>query len=114
MLGMNASTGRAMSGLAHIQQSIADILTTPIGSRLARRRYGSEVPELMDQPLNSATILRVYAATAYAVRLWEQRIELNDMQFEAGQAGAASLILSGTADGQFVQLAVSVRQGSAA
>lgn len=114
MLGMNASNGRSLSGLAHIQQSITDILTTPIGSRVARRRYGSEVPELMDQPLNSATILRVYAATAYAVRLWESRIELTDMQFEVDQAGAASLILSGTADGQSVQLAVDVRQGAAA
>ncbi|OEZ98767.1 gene 25-like lysozyme [Duganella phyllosphaerae] len=114
MQGMNATTGRAMSGLAHIQQSITDILTTPIGSRVARRRYGSEVPELMDQPLNNATILRVYAATAYAVRLWERRIDLTDMQFEVGQGGAASLILSGTTDGQSVQLAVDVRQGSAA
>lgn len=114
MLGMNASSGLALSGRAHIHQSITDILTTPIGSRVARRRYGSEVPELMDQPLNSATILRVYAATAYAVSLWERRIELTDMQFEVDQAGAASLILSGTADGQSVQLAVNVRQGTAA
>ena len=56
MMGMNAATGRALSGLDHIRQSIAEILTTPIGSRLMRRRYGSEVPELIDQPLNSATV----------------------------------------------------------
>ena len=110
MLGMNATTGRALSGLAHIRQSIADILTTPVGSRLMRRRYGSEVPELMDQPLNSATVLRIYAATAYAIRLWEPRISLTGLQFETGQAGAASLILDGVADGQSVQLAVGIGQ----
>lgn len=108
MLGMNATTGRALSGLAHIRQSVADILTTPVGSRLMRRRYGSEVPELMDQPLNSATVLRIYAATAYAIRMWEPRISLTGLQFETGEAGAAALILDGVADGQSVQLAVGV------
>lgn len=112
MLGMHAATGRALSGLVHIRQSIADILTTPVGSRLMRRRYGSEVPELMDQPLNSATVLRIYAATAYAIRLWEPRISLSGLQFEPGEAGAASLILDGVADGQSVQLAVGIGQGS--
>ena len=111
MAGMNSTTGRAMSALAHIRQSIADILTTPIGSRLMRRRYGSEVPELMDQPLNSATVLRIYAATAYAIRLWEPRISLTGLQFETGEPGAASLILDGVADGQSVQLAVGIGQG---
>lgn len=111
MAGMNSTTGRAMSALAHIRQSVTDILTTPIGSRLMRRRYGSEVPELMDQPLNSATVLRIYAATAYAIRLWEPRISLTGLQFETGEPGAASLILDGVADGQSVQLAVGIGQG---
>ena len=113
MAGMNSATGRAMSTLAHIRQSITDILTTTIGSRLMRRRYGSEVPELMDQPLNSATVLRIYAATAYAIRLWEPRISLTGLQFETGEAGAAALILDGVADGQSVQLAVNIVQDGA-
>lgn len=111
MAGMNSTTGRTMSALAHIRQSVTDILTTPIGSRLMRRRYGSEVPELMDQPLNSATVLRIYAATAYAIRLWEPRISLTGLHFETGGPGAASLILDGVADGQSVQLAVGIGQG---
>lgn len=113
MAGMNSTTGRAMSALAHIRQSVTDILTTPIGSRLMRRHYGSEVPELMDQPLNSATVLRIYAATAYAIRLWEPRISLTGLQFETGEAGAAAMILDGVADGQSVQLAVNIVQDGA-
>ena len=111
MSGMNASTGRAMSGLAHIQQSLADILTTSIGSRVMRRPYGSEVPELIDQPLNGATVLRIYAATAHAVMLWEPRIALTGVQLERGQAGQATLILDGVTNQKSVQLAVSVGQG---
>ncbi|MEM4990646.1 GPW/gp25 family protein [Collimonas sp. H4R21] len=105
---MSARTGRSMSRLAHIQQSLADILTTPIGSRVMRREYGSEVPELIDQPLNGATVLRIYAATAYAVLRWEHRIALTGVQLERGQDGQATLILDGTTNEQGVQLAVPV------
>ncbi|MGD7246543.1 GPW/gp25 family protein, partial [Ralstonia pseudosolanacearum] len=52
MTGMNSSTGRAIADRPHLAQSIGDILTTPIGSRVMRRDYGSEVPDLIDQPLN--------------------------------------------------------------
>ncbi|WP_426088839.1 GPW/gp25 family protein [Janthinobacterium sp. PSPC1-1] len=71
MMGMHAATGRSLTGLGHLRQSVTDILTTPRGSRIRRRRYGSEVPELIDQPLNSATRLRIYAATAFTLRRWE-------------------------------------------
>jgi phage baseplate assembly protein W len=109
---MNARTGRALSRLAHIRQSLADILTTPIGSRVMRRSYGSEVPELIDQPLHGATILRIYAATAHAVMLWEPRISLTGLQLERGTDGSATLLLDGVTSEQAVQLAVPV--GSAA
>lgn len=56
---MSARNGRALSRLAHIMQSLTDILTTPIGSRVMRRGYGSAVPELIDQPWNGATVLRI-------------------------------------------------------
>ena len=105
---MNARTGRALSTLAHIRQSLADILTTPIGSRVMRRNYGSEVPELIDQPLHGATVLRIYAATAHAVMLWESRIALTGLQLERGTDGSARLILDGVTSEQAVQLAVSV------
>jgi phage baseplate assembly protein W len=105
---MNASTGRALSTLAHIRQSLADILTTPIGSRVMRRNYGSEVPELIDQPLHGATVLRIYAATAHAVMQWEQRISLTGLQLERGTDGSATLILDGVTSEQTVQLAVPV------
>lgn len=40
-IGMNRETGKALTGIEHIQQSIRDILVTPIGSRVMRRKYGS-------------------------------------------------------------------------
>ncbi|KAB8046216.1 oxidoreductase [Janthinobacterium rivuli] len=111
MMGMHAATGRSLTGLGHLRQSVADIITTPIGSRIRRRRYGSEVPELIDQPLNSATQLRIYAATAFALRRWEPRLQLASVQLTRDTDGAIALLLDGTANGQSITLAVPVKQG---
>lgn len=79
MPGMNAATGHSLDGIEHIQQSVRDILTTPIGSRVMRRDYGSLLPELIDQPLNEATALRAYSATVVALMKWEPRIRVQQI-----------------------------------
>lgn len=76
VIGMNAETGRAMGDDEHIRQSVRDILTTPLGSRVMRRDYGSVLPELIDQPATGANMLRLMAATAAAVDRWEPRLKL--------------------------------------
>lgn len=97
MIGMNASTGRAVADNQHLAQSIADVLTTPIGSRVMRREYGSQLIDLLDWPLNSATRLQAYAATAMALMRWEPRIRLSRVQLSLGDiAGQAILDLEGT------------------
>jgi hypothetical protein len=97
MIGMSNHTGRALAGNAHIAQSIADILTTPIGSRVMRREYGSNLPDLIDWPHNGATRLQAYAATAMALMRWETRIRLSRVQLSlGGQPGEAVLDLEGT------------------
>lgn len=94
---MNGQTGSTISLLDHIRQSVADILTTPLGSRLMRREYGSQVPELIDAPFNGATQVRLYAATAMALMRWEPRIRLSRVQITAANfAGQADLQLEGT------------------
>ena len=56
---MNRETGAALGLVEHIAQSITDILTTRIGTRVMRREYGSLLPELVDQPFNDLTRLQV-------------------------------------------------------
>jgi phage baseplate assembly protein W len=112
MMGMHAATGRSLTGLGHLCQSVTDILTTPMGSRI-RRRYGCEVPELIDQPLNSATQLRIYAATAFALRRWEPRLQLASVQLTRDTDGAIALLLDVTENGQGITLAIPVKQGGA-
>ncbi|RPE74630.1 GPW/gp25 family protein [Vulcaniibacterium tengchongense] len=94
MRSMDAATGRLIEGEAHLRQSIADILTTPIGSRVMRRDYGSLLPELIDQPFNGATLVKLYGATASALMRWEPRIRLTRIQLVPGaEPGAFALEL---------------------
>jgi phage baseplate assembly protein W len=95
MSGMQASTGKRIEGDAHIAQSIRDILTTPIGTRVMRRDYGSRLPELIDAPLNAAARLLMSAATASAIARWEPRIRLSRVEMSAGDAqGRLSIALT--------------------
>lgn len=96
MIGIHAATGGAMGGAEHLAQSIGDILTTPLGSRVMRRDYGSLLPELIDQPFNDATRLRLYGAAALALMRWEPRIRLIRVQLYQGDApGRCVLELEG-------------------
>lgn len=73
MSGISTITGRMLARREHIGQSIADIISTPIGTRLMRRNYGSFLPQLVDHPATAANRLRLIAATAQAIMKWEPR-----------------------------------------
>jgi len=113
--GMSRSTGKALSGDDHLAQSIGDILSTPIGSRVMRRDYGSMLFELIDQPMNAVTRLLVFAATAIALAKWEPRIKLQRVQLGQGDApGAFTILVSGYRTdrpdiNELVQLSIPIR-----
>lgn len=92
MNGMDATTGKALDGTAHLVQSIADILGTPLGSRVMRRDYGSLLFDLIDQPVNAATALLLRAASAIAIRRWEPRLKVTAIDV-AGDPAAGSLTI---------------------
>lgn len=96
MSGMSKATGGSLDGIDHLRQSIADILMTPIGSRIARRTYGSLLPELIDHPDNGATRVRIYAATATALMRWEPRLKVSKVSLATGErAGQVIVELEG-------------------
>lgn len=95
MIGINKNNGKALSGLAHLRQSITDILTTPKGSRVMRREYGSRLFELIDAPLNSTTVIQLYAATAQALDEWEPRFKLHSTSVNSIVEGKVTLDLVG-------------------
>ncbi len=115
---MNRTTGQRLDALAHLRQSIGDILTTPIGSRVMRREYGSLVPALIDKPDNLATQTRFFAAAASALMRWEPRLKVDRMAItrDPERQGRISLEITGSYVGGFgrepAPLALSVPLGS--
>ena len=95
MPGMDARTGRPLDGSAHLAQSIRDILVTPIGSRVMRRDYGSELYQLVDQPVHDGTVLRLFAATAKALRRWEPRVRIERVVAAAPENGHLAISVYG-------------------
>jgi phage baseplate assembly protein W len=106
MNGTSATTGKPLSGIDHLRQSIRDILTTPIGSRVMRRDYGSRLFELVDAPMNRSTLLDIYAATAEAIARWEPRFKLQRVVASSASPGHVVLDLAGEylPDGRAVRL----------
>jgi phage baseplate assembly protein W len=115
MIGMNATTGRALGGVDHLQQSIGRILTTPLASRLQRRAFGSQLPDLIDAPNNGATGVRLYAAIATALMRWEPRLTLTRVRLsldEAAGGGVQLIEIEGaTASGAPVATRVRLSEG---
>jgi len=120
MIGLAKSTGRAIDGNAHLAQSIADILSTPLGTRIQRRDYGSLLFDLIDQPLNAATRALVHAATALAITRWEPRLRLRKVKM-GGEPAQGHLLITIEGDrtdlpavNNYVSLSIPIRLGGAA
>ncbi|MDU4942950.1 MAG: GPW/gp25 family protein [Mixta calida] len=94
--GMSRNTGEALSDLDHISQSVRDILTTPIGSRIMRRSYGSLLSALIDQPQNAALRLQIMSACYMAILQWEPRIKLTSIKYEPAFDGGMAVEITGS------------------
>lgn len=113
MRGMNPNNGKAITDLtAHVKNSIADIINTPVGTRVMRRDYGSLVPYMIDQPMNAATTLRLYSSIATALAVWEKRIKLNALQLTINAQGQGLIELDIKVNDQQQRLEIPVFNNS--
>jgi phage baseplate assembly protein W len=108
MLGLSATTARVLPEEQHLAQSINDILATPLGTRVMRRDYGSDLPRLLDAPQNGETLVDLFAATAEALDQWEPRFVLRRVEVAGAVAGKLSLTLTGEVLGLETVLAAEV------
>jgi phage baseplate assembly protein W len=95
--GVHRDNGTALHDFEHVRQSIGDILTTPVGSRVLRRDYGSELFDLIDRPMTDRVILAVYAAAVIAIARWEPRYAITGCRVAmTGGDGVIALAFNGT------------------
>lgn len=95
MRGMSNQNGKYLNDLEHLKQSIVDILTTPIDSRVICRDYGSNLFNLVDKPVNKRLIAQIYAAVAEAIDKWEPRFKVEKITVNSIREGRISLNLHG-------------------
>lgn len=107
MIGLDRRTGQPLSGVAHLKQSIEDILTTPVGSRRMRPEYGSNLRRYVDLPVNEGWKSAVQAEVARALGRWEPRLKLERVRVVAVVGGQITLSLSGVYLGDGVVMEVS-------
>ncbi|WP_372000894.1 GPW/gp25 family protein [Tistrella mobilis] len=106
MAGMDAAAGGWLADLDHLRQSVRDILTTPIGSRVMLRDYGSRIFDLIDRPVDGALALDLYVAAAEALARWEPRLRVERLALAAVVPGRITLDIEGRylPDGRAISL----------
>lgn len=84
--GIDRNTGKILTGLAHVRQSVQVIFTTYIASRIMRRTFGSFVPVLLGRSnLTKPELLRFFTAIHLALGLWEPRLRSLRVVFAPAQ-----------------------------
>ena len=96
MQGMNRDTGKPLSATDHIRQSVDDILSTPLGTRVMLPGYGSNLIRLIDHPADHVTAIRVVMATAVAIARWEPRITINSVNVLKAGEGEITITIKAT------------------
>ncbi|MGP3789420.1 GPW/gp25 family protein [Pseudomonas sp. B392_1p] len=106
MVGMDRRTGLPLAGIAHLRQSIEDLLGTPLGSRRMRPEYGTRLRRMVDLPVNEGWKSAVQAEAARAIGRWEPRIQLQRVRVVSVVGGRVCFELTGKYLGNSVTLEV--------
>lgn len=93
---MSRTTGRRITEAKHIEQSVGDILGTPVGTRAERRPYGSYIADYIDAPGNPSTRLRLMSSMVMALVRWEPRIRVSISVVSVNAAGQVIAEIHGT------------------
>ncbi len=111
---MSRYTGLELDEIDHIQQSLEDIATTPVGSRKMRGEYGTLLASLIDQPIGEALYLKIYSTLYTAYVRWEDRIEISQIQVLDMNKGQLILDIVGflKTSGNEVNMSIPVNLGA--
>lgn len=107
LIGMDRRTGKPITGVEHLKQSIWDILTTRKGSRRERPEYGSDLPLLVDKPMTAGLKAVMQSESARAIDRWEPRIKVKSCRLVSATDGRFMFEIKGDYLGDSVVLEVS-------
>lgn len=75
-VGIDAETGKMLTGFAHVVQSINTIFTTAFGERVMREWVGSLVPNLLGRNMTSREIVPYFASIVATIEQFEPRFRV--------------------------------------
>lgn len=96
MPGLDSKTLLPIGELDHVEQSVRDILLTPVGSRVHRREYGCAAHDLVDAGTGPAGLAAIRAAAIEAVGRFEPRLSLSLVSASAAASGRVAVRVEGS------------------
>lgn len=114
MAGIDPITGTVLDEIGDIRRSIADIIKTPVGTRVMRRDYGSHIADLVDSPGNEVGALRLIAAAADGIARWEPRVTMTSARLVPAMDGTAAMEVVCRVNASGLSITANARTGAAA
>ena len=92
---IDAQGGLALTNeISELEQAITIILTTSPGQRVMRPTFGCRLHELVFAPNNSQTAARARRHVEDALRMWEPRITLVEVEARPDPDNAQNLLIT--------------------
>ncbi|MCB5204255.1 integrase [Neorhizobium sp. T786] len=89
--GIDGRTGKVITGIPHLMQSLAKIWGTRIDTRVMRLDFGSDLRSLLSEDLTPSIALLIYNELVASAARWEPEYVLNQLQLvtisETGKLG---------------------------
>src|SRR3954451_15887415 len=79
------------SGEEDVSQAIALILSTAPGERPMRPEFGCEIHNYLFDTIDASTAARMEAAVRDALRRWEPRIQVEQVEFDLSEVDQGQL-----------------------
>jgi len=81
------------SSISNLEESILLILRTSPGERVYRPNFGCRLAELVFEPLNTQTLLLIRLYVEEALKMWEPRIILREVQTDPYPSGRIDIAI---------------------
>jgi phage baseplate assembly protein W len=92
---IDAQGGLALTNeISELEQSMIIILTTSPGQRVMRSTFGCRLHELVFAPNNNQTAARARRFVEDALRMWEPRVSVVEVDARPDPDNAASLLIA--------------------
>ena len=81
-----------VGGVEELERSMTVVISTAPGERPFRPRFGCRIWELMFEPINEATMGLMEMYVEEALRMWEPRVDIEEILVEPASVDGAVMI----------------------